>query len=169
MVFGFVRQSGGAMNVRSVVGKGTTVELLLPHAERSAADEPDGSDASHPAPIPFASALLVDDDEGVRSVVREHLVDLGLAVECAEDGPRALALVDKDPSRFDLVITDLSMPGMNGVELIDELAVSCPDARIVLMTGFIDDAVVDRLAPSVLRLRKPVTSGELREALSAKV
>jgi two-component system, cell cycle response regulator CpdR len=79
--------------------------------------------------------LIVDDDEGVRTVVADFLSDAGYSVLQAEGGPQALTLLARDPS-LRMMITDIRMPGMSGIELADEAVRRRPELRIVLISGY---------------------------------
>lgn len=79
--------------------------------------------------------LIVDDEEGVRTVVAEFLSDAGYSVLQAEGGPQALTLLANDPS-LRMMITDIRMPGMSGIELADEAVRRRPELRIVLISGY---------------------------------
>ncbi|HUQ13982.1 MAG TPA: response regulator [Novosphingobium sp.] len=164
MVFGFVRQSGGAMRITSAPDQGTTIELVLPrhHGEVTAAEAPD--DIMHPAHS-VGSVLLIDDDASVRTIVAEQLIDLGVRVETAADGPSALAHLERSPGKYDLLLTDLAMPGMNGVETIARALTINPAQRVVLMTGYADETLLASIDPSIPLLRKPIVSAALAQAL----
>ncbi len=115
-VYGFVRQSGGAVKLRSAPGEGTTVTLYLPRAEVApVAVVADGSEP--PAPATHASILVVDDDDDVRDLVVAMLEELGYRVTAAENGSVALELLSQN-SPFDLLLADVAMPGLSGVDVV---------------------------------------------------
>ena len=160
VVYGFIKQSGGAIDVHSAPGQGTTVSLWLP-----AVQPPEPVDAP---PLPSALprerglALMVDDDAEVRRVVRRHLLALGYVVLEAEGGSEALRLLAATQG-ITLVLTDLAMPGG-----IDGLAVAqaARDARrssVVVMTGNVPDDW-PAVAPTPI-LRKPFTTEQLAAAI----
>ncbi|WP_298596137.1 PAS-domain containing protein [Zoogloea sp.] len=137
MVYGFTKQSGGGVRIRSRQARGTTVALLLPRIEE------DETEASLPAGRHVAAAdlagklvLLAEDDADVRSVVRMQLSELGCAVVEAENGSEAADMVENIPA-IALVISDVVMPGaMDGRALARFVRRFRPDLPMVLMSGF---------------------------------
>jgi CheY-like chemotaxis protein len=113
--------------------------------------------------------LVVDDDELVREVVMMSLAEAGFATEGAQDAPRALMLLDQGQA-VDALITDFTMPGMNGLDLIGEVRRRKPTLPAILLTGHVGD-IVGPLNHSggsqVIILQKPVRSAELVERLKA--
>jgi CheY-like chemotaxis protein len=156
MVQGFAMQSGGAVQIRSTPGEGTTVELWLPRAD----EPPIGK-----SPARFASAsdraaasvLLCDDDDGVRDVLTDYLRSLGYIVFEASGGNAALHILENKPN-IDLLIIDYAMPGMNGLETIRQARLRRPDLQSLLITGYA--AIPSSAAIPVLH--KPFTFDELR-------
>jgi signal transduction histidine kinase len=141
MAHGVAAQSGGGLAIRSTLGQGTVVSVWLPRADR---DLLDATASTRPAEIvrtgPTApgsrgSILLVDDDVEVAEVAQQCLQDGGFEVSPCNSGAAALALIDSG-CRFDLLIADLAMPGMNGVQLADLARARQPDLAILLATGF---------------------------------
>ena len=165
MVYGFVRQSGGAVEIASAPGRGTTVTLWLPPADGEAAAEAGTADAAGAARIadPHALALLVEDDPEVRKVVRRSLVDLGYAVVEAENGAEALQILDHTP-RIALLLSDVVMPGEVDGRAVARHARACRVPRVALMSGYApgepDDPDGD-----VPMLAKPFTQRQLAEFL----
>lgn len=151
MAYGFARQSGGGLVLRSQPGQGTCVLLALPHTHpETLADD----DAGEPLPGNDNDLiLLVEDDPAVRRVVRQQLIDLGHPVIEADSADQALALVDQ-VADIALVLTDMVMPGtLNGRQLAGILRARRPDIRVVLMSGYADGA---NAGPDVLA--KPSTA-----------
>jgi signal transduction histidine kinase len=165
MVAGFVEQSGGAIQITSDVGRGTQIDMILPatrtHAERAAPplaqDEPERL---------VGSVLLVDDDPSVRLILSEHLRDLGLDVAVAEDAEQALKWLDNGHDKPDFVLTDFSMPGMDGLNLLTTIGERWPQIRGAIMTGNPQERVA-RGDPQVPLILKPIEFGELRRVLAA--
>jgi len=167
MAQGFAEQSGGELRIETAPGAGTTVTLLLPvstaPAETAAAGAP-------PAPpTPPARLLVVDDDPLVRSVLGAVFEGMGHTAEVLESGDAALArLVAGAPC--DLLLTDLSMPGLSGLALLREARRQRPGLPCILLTGNLDDDAAAAL-PSLSDggpftvLRKPMAP----EALGAAV
>ena len=134
MAKGFVEQSGGALTIDSRLGHGTSVALWLPAAEDVA-----GQNIRTPAPEKPTSAgrcvLIVDDEELVRDVLAMGLEDAGFSVLTASGGSDALALLRRGEMP-DVLVSDFSMPDMDGVALIREIQVLCPGLPAALLTGF---------------------------------
>jgi PAS domain S-box-containing protein len=168
-VYGFVKQSKGAITLDSVVGEGTTVTLHLP---RPAAPAQAAADAGAPGVVPEGlSVLLVEDDPEVRAVVRRFLDGLGCVVVEAPSGEQAL-LALATARRFDLLLTDIALgPGMRGTELAAQAQARHSKLAIVLMSGFSTELLeADRDAPLGWELlRKPCSREELRDAIARVV
>ena len=166
---GFAEQSGGALAIWSEPGKGTRVTLWFPQARGSAvtAAVPEHSPSeAHP----LARALVVDDDPMVREILGEQLKSIGYEVKLATDGLDALNQLDTG-TVVDVLVTDYSMPGMNGVVLIEEARRRLPNLPAVLLTGFADGALRltsgEEQARFTALLRKPINEVELAERLEA--
>lgn len=167
VVHGIVKSHEGAITVRSAIGQGSTFEILFP-ALAPTPPKP----APRPTEVPRGQGerVLVVDDDTVSGFVIEKLVEsLGYTPTRCTRPEEALARFAAAPSSYDLVISDLAMPGMNGEELIGHLAEIRPDLPIIVASGFIENArqrIVDRgLARAVLN--KPVSRDELARALAA--
>ena len=172
MVYGFIKQSGGHINIYSELAHGTTVRLYLPraHAPVPLASSDEGAE-SIPA-IGAETVLLVEDDELVRKFAHRQLVALGYEVVQAPSGPVALQIIRSELA-IDLLFTDVVMPGgMSGRDLADKARTLRPGLRVLYTSGYTEDAILHqgRLDPGVLLLNKPYRRIELarkiREALS---
>jgi signal transduction histidine kinase len=166
MVYGFVKQSGGAVQISSAPGKGTTVTLLLPASLAPAGSDVRqlrGSRASVRSP---RLVLLVEDDADVRTVIRRQLNDIGHMVIEAASGNEALAIIDNVP-QLSVLVSDIVMPGaMNGRRLADLAKQRRPELRVVLVTGYADGMDVQSARHrSFTLLRKPCTKDELAAAI----
>lgn len=141
-VYGFVRQSGGHMRIESTPGHGTTVRLRFPALAREEVLAAETQVAPRPSPEPQGggeSILIVDDNTEVLELAESVLSDLGYRVATAADARAALALIDDRSRHFDLLFTDVVMPGgMNGITLAKEARRRRPFLRVLLSTGFID-------------------------------
>jgi signal transduction histidine kinase len=134
-VYGFARQSGGSVAIESREGEGTEVTIYLPRTEAGVRT---GATASAAAPhATGARILLVDDDADVRSVAAAMLEELGYVVTAAASPAHALELV-AEGRRFDLLLTDVAMPGMNGVELVRRVRAIAPDLPTLFASGYAD-------------------------------
>ena len=161
-VYGFAKQSRGAVTLESSVGAGTTVTLYLPRIHDVEADrDSSASEGSIPAGL---HVLLVEDDVEVRSVVRRFLVSLGCKVTTSISGEQALAMLTPD-STFDLLLTDIALgAGMRGTDLAHRIQERLPGLPVLLMTGF-SSAVIET-PPGWEVLRKPYTRADLGRAIA---
>ena len=161
MVFGLAQQSKGRLSIESTVGRGTRVELALPFS--AAAPRVDaGGETPMPVAARPARVLVVDDDPEVRHVTASFLAGFGYHETEACDGPAALDLLARE--RFDLVVADLAMPGMSGVELASEVRAREPDLPVLILTGHADAM---RIPPDLPVLAKPFRSADLAMRVSA--
>ena len=170
MARGFAEQSGGALTVVSEPGQGTTVTLWLPIADVPAKppDAPAHRASARRSPQP--TVLLVDDEAMVREVLAEQLGDAGYDVLQADRGEAALALLDRGEP-IDLIISDLAMPGMNGIALLQAAHLRRPLTPAILLTGNVGEAaslaITGALSGSFSLLRKPVSGPQLTDRIAA--
>ncbi len=149
MVHGFVHQSGGALRIDSEEGRGTSVTLWLPTALEMEEHRPTSSNAPIVEPADGATLLLVDDDAAVRGVTAAQLQDAGYVVLEASCAEEALALLGAT-GEIAVVLSDVAMPDIDGVQLAAEIRKKRPDLPILFMTGYADrdrlqgEAVVDK-------------------------
>jgi nitrogen-specific signal transduction histidine kinase len=166
MVYGFTRQSGGAVRIRSRERRGTTVALLLPRAPVA----PPASGPVRPTQAPQLAGqvvLLVEDDPDVRKVVRQQLGSLGCSVLEAESGPEAADMVENIPA-ISLVLSDIVMPGgMDGRALARFIRRFRPQLPVILMSGYVDHESGPPEAPGVPLLAKPFSKEKLSAILRA--
>jgi two-component system cell cycle sensor histidine kinase/response regulator CckA len=162
VVFGIVEQSGGRISVYSEEGRGTTFKVYFPaSAERSSRSQV--MDPATPSATGTERILLIEDDDALRRLVARTLRSGGYAVveaASAADGRRVLA---EDPEQPDLVLSDVIMPGVSGVDLVSELVLERPELPFVLMSGLADAAVIAHLRSTgrVSYIEKPFTSNDL--------
>ncbi|WP_404367935.1 PAS domain-containing protein [Sphingomonas sp. MMS24-J45] len=157
MIYGFVRQSGGQVQITSTPGEGTTMCLYLPRHYGAVADTADGAGAAIEPEGAGETVLLVDDEPAVRMLVSEVLGDLGYTVIAAETGGEALELLVA-ARRVDLLITDVGLPGgMNGRQVADAVRAVRADLPVLFITGFAENAVVGDgpLEPGMALIAKP--------------
>jgi signal transduction histidine kinase/CheY-like chemotaxis protein len=161
-VYGFVKQSGGHVKIYSELGEGTTVKIYLPRQIGAAPVNTKVDDAKAVAETGSGEHLLVvEDDDDVRHYIVEVLRGLNYNVAEARNAEQALSLAKE--RQFDLLLTDVILPGKNGRQLSDELKASHAETKVLFMTGYSRNAIVHqgRLDPGVQLLQKPVTSIEL--------
>jgi CheY-like chemotaxis protein len=160
MVYGFVRQSGGAIDISSAPGQGSCFSMLLPALDALALRVPP---ADNPAQQTAASlCLLVEDDAGVRQLVRRHLLELGYTVLEAANGEEALGLLQQVPG-IGALVSDIVMPGsVDGREVARRALARGDIPKIVLMSGFAPETGEPLPVPL---LAKPFTKAELAAAL----
>ena len=156
-VYGFMKQSGGHVKIYSEPGEGTTIKLYLPRrdGDEVAATADDDLNAERGG---GETILIVEDDDGVRQYASEILRDLNYQVIEAKNSATALRLLDAD-KKFDLLLTDVVLPGKNGRELASEVERRRPGTKIIFMTGYSRNAIVHqgRLDPGIELIPKPLT------------
>jgi CheY-like chemotaxis protein len=167
-VYGIVTQSGGHITVYSELRRGTSFKIYLPRVTVP---------GERPAPVPGTATpatrggsetvLLVEDAEAMRRLAREVLESAGYKVLEASSGAEALRMVGSQQSGIDVLLTDLVMPDMTGRELAGWLRVAEPRLRVVYMSGYTDEAAVQRgeLTPGSPFLQKPFSADHLLRAL----
>ncbi|PKP82874.1 MAG: hybrid sensor histidine kinase/response regulator [Alphaproteobacteria bacterium HGW-Alphaproteobacteria-18] len=175
-VYGIIKQSGGYVCPVSSVGKGTTFYIYLPAL--AAEDIPEASDIAEQAkavvrPMDMSGRgriLLVEDEDGVRSIAATHLRQRGYEVEEACDGEEALDILTDMPGSFDLIISDVVMPGMDGPTLIREAKDKLGHARVIFISGYAERDLAQQLDDrAVSFLPKPFTVRQLSERIKQEL
>jgi two-component system cell cycle sensor histidine kinase/response regulator CckA len=170
VIHGVVKQAGGHVEVSSETGVGTTFKVYLPRVGQPAQS---GTSAAEVPPQGTETVLMVEDDEGVRLLTRHMLKGFGYTVLEAASGADALRIAGKHAEPVHLVITDVVMPGMSGRQVAAEMASLHPEARVLFVSGYTDDAVVRHgvLQEGVHFLPKPFSSiglaRKIREVLDS--
>ena len=169
IVRGIILDHEGMVELESEVGRGTTVTCLFPTLEA-------GDEAVHHVvqPIPSGNGeriLFVDDERSLVRIADRILSDLGYVPTIETDSVRALELLRGAPDAFDLLVTDFSMSGLNGLDLARAVHTIRPDLPILLATGFIAEIPPDDLERVGVRatVQKPVTRRELGEAIHSAI
>jgi two-component system cell cycle sensor histidine kinase/response regulator CckA len=175
-VYGVVKQSGGYVWVYSEPGHGTTFKIYLPRIEdETASAGRDRSPAAAALPRGTEVVLLVEDEAGVRELAREYLEMSGYTVIVAPDGHTAIELAGMHAGTIHLLMTDMVMPGIGGRELAERVLAVRPEIKILYMSGYTDQAVVQQgiLGTDAPLLQKPFTLAtltmKLREILAPAV
>jgi CheY-like chemotaxis protein len=130
------RDHGGHIGVRSEVGRGTTVFLVLPLRQGSTGVR-EARTIDEQAPL-SGTVLVADDEELVRNATQRVLQHAGLEVVTAADGEQAVELFTAHPDRFDVVILDLDMPGLDGEQVFQRLRELDPGVRVLISSGYLD-------------------------------
>lgn len=173
-VYGIVKQSDGHIAVESELGRGATFRVYLPRVAEPAESVSSGAPVVKPSQRQ-GTILVVDDEEAVRELVRDILVEEGYSVLAASEGPEALRICEEHTQAIHLLLTDVVMPKMSGVELGQRARTMRPDARVLYMSGYLDTHSVQRgaLEPGAVFLQKPFTPDALlrkvQEVLEASI
>jgi two-component system, cell cycle sensor histidine kinase and response regulator CckA len=165
-VYGVVSRAGGFLDLDSAPGRGAEFTVLLPR-EQDAGDLTD-DDATTGDPRAFPAregetVLIAEDEEGVRGIARRHLAALGYQVIEARNGMEALDVARRTAQRVDLLLTDVVMPGMTGVDLARSVAAARPHCRVVYMSGFAPEKVLPEggVPEGALFILKPFNAHQL--------
>ena len=163
-VFGFAKQSGGDIDVESRWGQGTTFRLYLPEVE-TAPDLDDVEDEDGPAPGGGGRrVLVVEDNVEVGRFATQILEDLGYQTTWAANGEEALDKIGPDGDGFDIVFSDVVMPGMGGIALARELRHRLPQMPVVLASGY-SDVLAENADHGFELLQKPYSADQLSRIL----
>ena len=161
-VYGIVKQSGGYIWVHSAPGAGTSFKIYLPIADKDQAVAAPATSEEVTA-AGTETLLVVEDEQAVRFLTRVILEKAGYRVFDAADPQQAEALFEENPTLFDLLVTDVIMPGSSGPKLFERLVKLRPDLKVLYVSGYTDDAIVHQgqLAPGIAFLQKPFTADVL--------
>ena len=166
MVYGFASQSGGAFNLKSEIGKGTSAEIWLPRSTMSAKD-------MIPPSVPAAvknsrplRVLLVDDHDEVRAATLGMLEDLGHSVADAACSTDALQLLDGQLADWDLLITDYAMPHTSGTQLVEQARQLRPNLPSLIITGYAESEAIGGRPDDVAILAKPFSLEQLAHMIA---
>jgi two-component system cell cycle sensor histidine kinase/response regulator CckA len=162
-VYGIVKQSGGYIAVYSEVGHGTTFKIYLPRVDSPTDSRSLDDGVSMRAPKGGETVLIVEDDDALRTVACRALQQCGYEVIVASDGAEALEQCSRHEGGLELVVTDMVMPEMSGVELAESIALRYPEIKVLLMSGYTRDETARRGIASerYAFLEKPFTPAKL--------
>jgi CheY-like chemotaxis protein len=167
MIYGFVQQSGGHIDLRSEVGQGTTVTIYFPRHLGAVDGAAEVDTVAGLAPKGSAVVLVVEDEPPIRMVIADVLSDLGYTVLQAGDGRSGLRVLEAG-TLVDLLITDVGLPGgTNGRQLADAARQHRPDLKVLFITGYAENAAVRNglMEQGTQVMTKPFAL----EALAAKI
>ncbi len=175
-VFGIIKQSGGYIEPVSVMGKGTNFHVYLPALAAEdipQAEDPAVAQRAQARPIDLSGRgriLVIEDEAGVRNIAVTVLRSRGYEVEEAEDGEEALEIINAKPGHFDLVISDVVMPGMNGPTLIKQAREKLGHARVIFISGYAEQELAKQLDDrAVSFLPKPFSVRQLSELVKTEI
>ena len=168
LVHGIVKGCGGVVRVSSVPGQGTTFSLYFPALDERV--ETGSGQEGRTESVALAGGkervLIVDDEKDLVAMYRRGLEALGYTVDTCEDGQQALERMTRDPDRYDIVVTDMTMPRLTGLELIEQVRRIRPALPVILCTGFsprissssADDLAIDKVLMKPVGIRDLVTA-----------
>lgn len=178
-VYGIVKQSGGFLFADSEVGSGTTFTIFLPGHQPSEEEveeirEAEEAKAAEPAPADLSGRgriLLVEDEDAVRSIAAKTLIKRGYEVTEACDGEEALEILEDEEEGFDLLISDVVMPGLDGPGLLEKARDMLTDTRIVFISGYAAEQFSKTLSEEqeISFLPKPFTLTQLAERVKQEL
>lgn len=172
IAYSIIEQRGGTLSVDSTLGVGTTFTATLPLADDDHPSDPKtGSTSQRVVSSGLGRILLAEDDAAVRSSCERMLVHAGYSVVAAADGPSALHQMRSASERFDLLLSDVVMPGMSGTELARRVKELQPDIAVLFMSGYADDVSLhDELAAhAVTCIAKPFSVRTLCDAVATAI
>lgn len=170
MVYGIARQSGGAVAVESAPGKGSTFRVILPRVDVTSPVGKPAEVSERASTGHHVRVLVVEDETMVRSLVERMLTEAGCDVVTQSSGDEALAWVRVNGMPFDVLLTDVVMPGVDGPTLARRLVEQRPGLRVVFMSGYSSASpeMFDLPGTPVVRLAKPFTRDALVGAVQAQ-
>jgi PAS domain S-box-containing protein len=171
MAYGFARQSGGTLRIESEQGRGTRVELWLPRSKAPPAGEAPADAISLVAtrsPMRWgakAELLLVDDSATLRELTATLLREHGFTVATAAGGAEALSMIEREPDRFDLIVTDFAMPLVSGLDVVRFARNHRAEWPAVIVSGYADASAIEDRPSDVVLLKKPFAAEALVDAI----
>jgi len=168
MVHGIVEEHEGFIKVKSELNRGTTFRVFLPVAETDAAYEPEVEDFDRSAPSGYGETIMmVDDEEQILDITRDYLSRLGYQVETYQDAAEALMAFSNAPHRYNIIITDQTMPHKTGIELCMAVKHVRPECAVILCSGYstvLNDETLERAGVNIF-LQKPLLLQKLAASI----
>ena len=165
MIYGFVRQSDGAVTIDSEPGKGTSIEICLPRYKGDFTDARAEESAGDHRAEANEVVLIVEDEAVVRLLIVETLNDLGYQALETADSAAALRIL-QSPQRVDLLVSDIGLPGLNGRQLADAARVKRPRLKVLFVTGYAEVAAANSFLESGMEI---VTKPFTMDVLASKI
>ncbi len=165
-VYGIVKQSGGHISVESIAELGTTFRVFLPMVSKSSTSS--NVEAGSGLRTGSGTVLVVEDETGIRSLLRIALEQSGYHVLEAGTGPEALRIAEEYEGTIDVLLTDVIMPEMSGRTLAEQLGPQRPELHVIFMSGYTDDEIVSHgvLDPGVAFIQKPFSPSEITSRIA---
>jgi CheY-like chemotaxis protein len=165
VVHGIIKKHKGAIKVFSQQGLGTQFDIYLPLIEEKVVNE--FIEEKSELPEGKGRILFVDDEEVLVEMGQEMLASLGYQVDSVVNSIKALEMFNRNPDKWDIVITDFTMPGMTGVKLATEILGIRPDIPVLICTGYSEGVTIKTDAKQGIRkvLMKPVAMGDFAKAI----
>jgi CheY-like chemotaxis protein len=167
-VYGIVKQNNGFINVYSEPGKGTAFSIYLLRHWGQVEQEPEenGAMVTHGK---GETVLLVEDEAAILNISKQMLENLGYQVICSQNPEEAISLALENKARLDLLITDVVMPAMNGRELSNQIKSSCPNLKVIYMSGYTADVIAYQgvLEDDLHFLQKPFSKKDLAKKVKS--
>nr|WP_320192277.1 ATP-binding protein [uncultured Desulfobacter sp.] len=168
-VYGIIKQNKGYIDVYSEPGSGTAFKIYLPMIdEENSAPPTDNIRKASRERHCHETILLVEDDESLRRMLSSSLSDQGYTILEAENGEQATAIFEKSKGRIDLLITDMVMPGQNGLDMAMEFQATSAELRIILMSGYTENTLIrdGNIPADITFINKPVTPASLSQVIA---
>lgn len=165
-VYGIVQGANGYVDVRSVPQQGSVFDIYLPVCQAAEETKPTKA-ADTVAKVKKATLLIAEDQADLREAMAASLTSQNFEVFAAEGGQQAIALLEKNKEKIDLLITDMAMPELNGLQVIERALYIKPNLKIILMSGFFDQSIATLQNRRIEFLQKPFPNKILLERIAA--